>query len=77
MDYAEAYTQLTPAFMAQSSLSECPTLRTLISIGEKLPDAVADKWARPGVISLNTYGPAESTIIATCASQSKSTILIL
>ncbi|KIK69417.1 hypothetical protein GYMLUDRAFT_152778 [Collybiopsis luxurians FD-317 M1] len=56
---------LTPAFMAQSSLSECKTLESLISIGEKLPDTVADRWCRPGTVSLNTYGPAESTIIAT------------
>ncbi|KAF9033277.1 acetyl-CoA synthetase-like protein [Hymenopellis radicata] len=56
---------LTPAFMAQSSLSECNTLQSLISIGEKLPDSVADKWCRPGTVSLNTYGPAEATIIAT------------
>nr|Q52US9.1 RecName: Full=Nonribosomal peptide synthase fso1; AltName: Full=Ferrichrome A biosynthesis cluster protein fso1; AltName: Full=Ferrichrome A synthetase [Omphalotus olearius]AAX49356.1 putative peptide synthetase [Omphalotus olearius] len=56
---------LTPAFMTQSSLDECRTLESLISIGEKLPDTVADKWCRPGTASLNTYGPAESTIIAT------------
>ncbi|KIK50220.1 hypothetical protein GYMLUDRAFT_51337, partial [Collybiopsis luxurians FD-317 M1] len=56
---------LTPAFMTQSSLSECKTLESLISIGEKLPDTVADKWCQPGTVSLNTYGPAESTIIAT------------
>ncbi|KIK54505.1 hypothetical protein GYMLUDRAFT_249438 [Collybiopsis luxurians FD-317 M1] len=56
---------LTPAFMAQSSLSECKTLESLISIGEKLLDSVTDKWCRPGTVSLNTYGPAESTIIAT------------
>uniref|UniRef100_D8PSX8 Carrier domain-containing protein n=1 Tax=Schizophyllum commune (strain H4-8 / FGSC 9210) TaxID=578458 RepID=D8PSX8_SCHCM len=56
---------LTPAFMAQSSLAECKTLQSLISIGEKLPDTVADKWCRPETVSLNTYGPAEATIIAT------------
>ena len=51
--------------MAQSSLAECKTLQSLISIGEKLPDTVADKWCRPETVSLNTYGPAEATIIAT------------
>ncbi|KIY67738.1 putative peptide synthetase [Cylindrobasidium torrendii FP15055 ss-10] len=56
---------LTPAFMAQWSLMQCLSLEALISIGEKLPDPVADKWCRPGVVSLNTYGPAEATIIAT------------
>ncbi|KAK0209228.1 putative peptide synthetase [Desarmillaria ectypa] len=56
---------LTPAFMAQSTLSACNSLESLISIGEKLPDSVADAWSRPGTVSLNTYGPAEATIIAT------------
>ncbi|KAK0434815.1 putative peptide synthetase [Armillaria borealis] len=56
---------LTPAFMAQTTLSACDSLESLISIGEKLPDTVADAWSRPGTVSLNTYGPAEATIIAT------------
>ncbi|KAF9077098.1 hypothetical protein BDP27DRAFT_1414219 [Rhodocollybia butyracea] len=56
---------LTPAFMAQSSLRECETLESLISIGEKLSDTVAGKWCRPETVSLNTYGPAESTVIVT------------
>lgn len=56
---------LTPAFMAQSSLQNCKSLESLISIGEKLPQPVADAWCREGTVSLNTYGPAESTIIAT------------
>ncbi|KAG7451863.1 putative peptide synthetase [Guyanagaster necrorhizus] len=56
---------LTPAFMAQSTLNACNSLESLISIGEKLPDTVADAWSRPGTVSLNTYGPAEATIIAT------------
>jgi len=57
--------QLTPAFMATTSLAACPTIRTLTSIGEKLPDAVADAWCAEGVVSVNTYGPAESTIVST------------
>ncbi|KAK0501009.1 putative peptide synthetase [Armillaria luteobubalina] len=56
---------LTPAFMAQTTLTACDSLESLISIGEKLPDTVADAWSRPGTVSLNTYGPAEATIIAT------------
>ncbi|TIB70322.1 acetyl-CoA synthetase-like protein [Wallemia mellicola] len=56
---------LTPAFMAQSSLQNCDSLESLISIGEKLPQPVADAWCKEGTVSLNTYGPAESTIIAT------------
>ncbi|EJD33719.1 acetyl-CoA synthetase-like protein [Auricularia subglabra TFB-10046 SS5] len=56
---------LTPAFMATTSLATCKTIKTLTSIGEKLPDAVADQWCAPGVVSVNTYGPAESTIVST------------
>ncbi|EJD35974.1 acetyl-CoA synthetase-like protein [Auricularia subglabra TFB-10046 SS5] len=56
---------LTPAFMATTSLAACKTIKTLTSIGEKLPDAVADQWCAPGVVSVNTYGPAESTIVST------------
>ncbi|KZV86819.1 acetyl-CoA synthetase-like protein [Exidia glandulosa HHB12029] len=56
---------LTPAFMATTSLEACKTIKTLTSIGEKLPDAVADAWCAEGVVSVNTYGPAESTIVST------------
>lgn len=49
--------------MAQYSLDDCPSLQSLISIGEKLPDSVADKWSRPGVVSLNTYGSLGPTFL--------------
>jgi len=57
--------QLTPAFIATTSLAECPTIKTLTSQGERLPDAVADAWCAEGVVSINVYGPTESTIIST------------
>ncbi|EOQ99429.1 Nonribosomal peptide synthetase 2 [Wallemia ichthyophaga EXF-994] len=63
--FAATHAFLTPAFMAQSSLQNCSSLESLISIGEKLPQPVANAWCREDTVSLNTYGPAESTIIAT------------
>lgn len=63
--FAATHAFLTPAFMAQSSLQNCSSLESLISIGEKLPQPVANAWCREETVSLNTYGPAESTIIAT------------
>jgi hypothetical protein len=53
--------------MAAFPLAACPTLRTVTSIGEKLPDAVADAWCAPGVVSVNMYGPAEAAIVSTGA----------
>lgn len=53
--------------MATTSLAACPSIKTLTSIGEKLPDAVADAWCAEDVVSVNTYGPAESTIVSTGA----------
>jgi hypothetical protein len=51
--------------MATFPLSACPTLQTLTSIGEKLPDAIADAWAVEGVKCINTYGPAECSVMVT------------
>ncbi len=52
--------------MAQTTLSACDSLESLISIGEKLPDTVADTWSRPGTVSLNTYGMQSVAISSLC-----------
>ena len=44
---------------------DVPTLRLLIFGGEKCPDQLAERWARPSRRLVNTYGPTEATVIAT------------
>ena len=44
-----------------------PTLRLLILGGEKCPAPLVERWARPGLRMVNTYGPTEATVIATYA----------
>jgi len=40
------------------------TLRTLIVGGEACPQALVERWVRPGRRMLNTYGPTEATVTA-------------
>ncbi len=42
-----------------------PSLRVLILGGEKCPQAFIERWLRPNLRIFNTYGPTETTIIAT------------
>jgi len=44
---------------------DIPSLRLLIFGGEALPQALAERWCRPGRRVLNTYGPTEATVTAT------------
>src|SRR6266700_2312322 len=53
-----------PTLLAMVS-EDVPTLRLLIFGGEKCPDQLAERWARPGRRLVNTYGPTEATVIAT------------
>ncbi|MEU7939266.1 Pls/PosA family non-ribosomal peptide synthetase [Microbispora bryophytorum] len=46
---------------------ELPRLRTLIVGGEPCPPRLVERWSRPGRRILNTYGPTEATVTATCA----------
>lgn len=44
---------------------ELPSLRLLILGGEVCPRDLVTRWSRPGLRILNTYGPTETTIVAT------------
>ena len=44
-----------------------PSLRLLILGGEACPADLVDRWSRPGLRMVNTYGPTEATVIATWA----------
>ncbi len=43
------------------------SLKTIILGGEACPPSVADKWCRQGRTIYNSYGPTESTVVATIA----------
>ena len=46
---------------------DIPSLRLIILGGEACPSALALRWWRPGRSIFNTYGPTESTVVATAA----------
>ncbi len=46
---------------------DIPTLRLIILGGEACPPVVAERWCRPGRRIYNSYGPTESTVVATAA----------
>ncbi|EST08496.1 AMP-binding enzyme C-terminal domain protein [Kalmanozyma brasiliensis GHG001] len=57
------HTLLTPAVMAMTERHRVPSLKVVISGGEKLSQVVADEWSKDCCL-LNLYGPAEATLIA-------------
>ncbi len=46
---------------------DVPSLRVVILGGEACPPALAERWCRPGRRLFNSYGPTESTVVATVA----------
>lgn len=46
---------------------DVPSLRLIILGGEACPSALGLRWWRPGRRIFNTYGPTESTVVATAA----------
>lgn len=46
---------------------ELPSLRGIVVGGEPCPPRLVERWSRPGRRMLNTYGPTEATVTATCA----------
>lgn len=45
---------------------QIPDLRLLILGGETCTSNLVKRWSRPGLRVMNTYGPTEATVIATC-----------
>ena len=45
---------------------DIPSLRIIILGGEACPKDLASRWHRPGRSIINTYGPTEATVVATC-----------
>ncbi|CEH19613.1 nonribosomal siderophore peptide synthase [Ceraceosorus bombacis] len=65
-DCQATHAHLTPAYAACVPREECPTLRYVTMIGEKLSEEVALDWSAGGKIyAFNTYGPAENTVVST------------
>lgn len=46
---------------------QLPDLRLLILGGETCSSNLVKRWIRPGLRIMNTYGPTEATVIATCS----------
>jgi non-ribosomal peptide synthetase-like protein len=46
--------------------TDLPGLRSLIVGGEACPAELVERWSAPGRRILNTYGPTEATVTATC-----------
>ncbi len=44
---------------------DVPSLRVIVLGGEACPQALVERFARPGRRLLNTYGPTETTVVAT------------
>jgi non-ribosomal peptide synthetase-like protein len=55
-----------PSFLALMK-PDLPTVRLLILGGEVCPPDLVNRWSRPGLRMLNTYGPTEATVVATAA----------
>ncbi|KKY25492.1 putative nonribosomal siderophore peptide synthase [Phaeomoniella chlamydospora] len=61
---AASHAFLTPTFAASVARNACDTLEVALVIGEPLTQPVADEWSK-NLSFLNTYGPAETTVIST------------
>ena len=54
-----------PTFLSMLE-AELPSVRLLVVGGEPCPASLVERWARDGRRMLNTYGPTEATVVATC-----------
>ena len=55
--------------LASMLQKDVPTVRLIIFGGEVLPVSLLQRWTRQGRQIFNTYGPTETTIVATVAEQ--------
>jgi non-ribosomal peptide synthetase-like protein len=51
--------------MLSTIADDVATLRQLVISGEACPSELVERWARPGRLILNVYGPTEATVNAT------------
>ncbi len=65
-DLGVTYLSTVPTLLATLT-DAVPTLRTVVLSGEICPDALVNRWARPGLRILNVYGPTEATVNTTIA----------
>jgi amino acid adenylation domain-containing protein len=57
---------LPPAVLNLLTDQDFPALRVLVTAGEEVPAGLARAWTRPGLRTINGYGPTEATVLATC-----------
>ena len=55
-----------PALLS-TLVDDAPTVRLLLVGGGACSESLVARWAKPGRRMVNTYGPTEATVIATCA----------
>jgi non-ribosomal peptide synthetase-like protein len=58
------YFSTVPTMLATMT-EDVPTLTQLVVSGEVCPPALVARWARPGRLMLNVYGPTEATVNTT------------
>ena len=46
---------------------DLPSVRLIILGGEACPESLVERYARPGRLLVNSYGPSEATVVATAA----------
>ena len=60
------YFSTVPSFLALME-PDLPSLKLLVLGGEVCTADLVERWSRPGLRILNTYGPTEATVVATVA----------
>lgn len=60
------YFSTVPTMLSTIS-AELPSLRQVVVSGEVCPQELVTRWARPGRLMLNVYGPTEATVNSTVA----------